>query len=111
MSSGNTASGLPSKPSTAVRNIAVSFEGQLDDGELLTGTPTVTVAPSGPTITLEATNSVGKTINNRKVPPRKAVTFSVSGGTNGTDYTFTVQCGTTASQTLIGYTKLRVQNK
>lgn len=106
----NTAPGLPSKPVAAVKNCACSFEGQLEKGVFLTGTPTVTATPSGLTISLQSTNAVGKEIENRMVPPRKAATWSAAGGTDKTTYKFTISCASTASETLVGYSYLRVEN-
>lgn len=114
MSASNTAPQIPSKPTTAVRNAAVSFVGQLDENELLTGTPTVTVLPAtgAPTIGSIVVSTATRTINGEQVPAGKAVQFTVTGGTANVKYTFTVTCGTnsTPAQTLVGYTRLRVKN-
>lgn len=101
-----------SKSSTEVRNIAVSFAGKLDSGELLTGVPTVTVSPSGPTLANKLVTTTAKTINGASVAAGAAVTFNVTGGTAGVKYTITITVGTdaTPAQTLQGIVILRVHN-
>ena len=91
------------KTVTEVRNVAVSFVGKLDSGELLTGSPTVTVVGGGLTVASEQVNTVALTIDGVSVGIGQAVQFSVSGGTAGTTYTVRIECGTDASpaQTLI----------
>jgi hypothetical protein len=106
----NTVPHQRTKTAAEVRNAAVSFVGKLDSGELLTGTPTVTVSPSGPTLSNKAVNTAQLTIDGQTVAIGQAVQFSVSGGTAGTSYVITVQCGTTATpaQTLEAFCNLKV---
>lgn len=88
----------------AVRNIAVDFQDQLDDGELLTGTPTVEqVGTSDLTLSDEAVNTAALNILGRAVAIGQAAQFSVSGAAAGVTYTLRVTCGTDASpaQTLV----------
>ncbi len=105
-----TAPQVQQKAASEVRNVAVSFAGKLDDGELLTGTPTVTVSPTGPTIASESVSAEALTINGESVAAGAAVQFRVSGGTAGVTYTITVSCATDASpaQTLRGKVTLEV---
>ena len=100
----------PCKKAAATVNAGVDFRGQLSSGELLTGTPTVTVSPSGPTISNVQRNSTAQTINDESVPVDQAVLFTIAGGTAGVEYTFTATCSTdsTPSQTLVGDTVLYV---
>lgn len=106
----NTVPHLRTKTVAEVRNGSVSFVGKLDAGELLTGTPTVTVSPSGPTISNQAVNTAQLTIDNQTVAIGQAVQFSISGGTAGTSYVISVRCGTTASpaQTLEAFCNIKV---
>lgn len=103
------------KTVSEVRNIAVSFSGKLDDGELLTGTPTVIeVNPSSPqalTFSNIAINTSILTINDISTPTGEAVQCSVSGGVANAAYTIKVSCGTdsTPAQTLYGTITLRVR--
>ena len=100
------------KTATEVRNVAVSFVGKLDSGELLTGTPTITeVDTSALTLTNKAVSSAALTINGVSVITGQALTFTVSGGVAGTAYQITCNCGTDASnaQTLIATINLVVE--
>ncbi len=88
------------KVAGATKNIAVSFVGELDSGELLTGTPTVSeftktsfnAAPeddtssSDLTITNIAVSTVELTINKRTVAIGLAVQMKIVGGTAGVIY-------------------------
>jgi len=76
------------------RLVSVDYRGKLDTGELLTGTPTVTISPSGPTISNEAVNTAALTIAGETVAIGQAVQFKITGVTAGTTYTITTKCGT-----------------
>lgn len=80
-----------------VTGIAVDFRGVLRQTEMLTGTPTVTV--TGPTTSSPAVSTTELVINGESVPAGKAVLFTVTGGTDGTDYSIKVLCSTSASRT------------
>ena len=103
------------KTVSEVRNVAVSFSGKLDSGELLTGTPTVTeVDPSSPqalTFSNIAINTAILTINDIPTPIGEAVQFKVSGGVANAVYVIKIMCGTdsTPAQTLYGTITLRVR--
>lgn len=98
-----------SKGASEVRNAAISFVGKLDNGELLSGSPTVT-ATTGITIASAAKNSTTVTIDGESVAANQAVTFRVSGGSAGSSYTITASCATDAAlpQTLIATVRLNV---
>lgn len=96
------------KTPTEVRNVSVSFKGKLDSGETLSGSPSVSVSPSGPTLGTPAKNSGTITVDDESCAANEAVQFTVSGGTASTTYTLTVQCGTSASQTVQVLCKLKV---
>lgn len=102
-----------SKDADAARNVSASFVGQLDSGELLTGTPTVTeytedadgvlTTSSDLTISDIAVNTAALTINGKTVAVGQAVQFKVSGGTADTNYVLRITAATdaTPAQTLI----------
>ena len=110
----NTAVQIGTKRSAEVRNAVVSFRGLLDlaNNETLTGSPTVSVSPSGPTIDNEALNTESIGVDDETARVSEAVKFRISGGTDGTDYTLTIQCGTNSSpaQTLEVVASLRVRD-
>lgn len=87
---------------TETRNCGVSFIPKLRSGQSLTGTPTVAISPSGPTISDVARNSSALDINGVSVPASKAVAFKITGCTEGEDYTITVSCAddSTPAETL-----------
>lgn len=99
---------------TETRNHGVDFTGKLKElsgDPLLTGTPTVTVSPSGPTLSNKQVSTIATVINDNEVDIAKAVLFTCTGGTDGVDYTITVTCGTTSSpaETLVGTLTLKVR--
>ena len=94
------------KKVSAARNIAVSFSGKLDVGELLTGTPTIVeVTTTDLTLSDKVVSTAILTINGVSVPINEAVQFHVeAGGTAGTQYKILITVGTdsTPAQTLVG---------
>lgn len=104
------------KAADEVRNVSVDFRGKLDGGELLTGTPTVTVTafPSGdagddePEFDNEVVSSDELTINGETVAAGEAVQFTVEGGVAGSRYWMVVQVDTDAGQTLVARQRLNV---
>ena len=104
-----------SKTVSEVRNVAVSFSGKLDSGELLTGTPAITeVSASSPqalTFSNIAISTAILTINDISTPIAEAVQFKVSGGVANTTYTIKIVIGTdsTPAQTLYGSIILKVK--
>lgn len=91
------------------RNVAVSFLGCLDAGELLQGTPTVTeVDTTALTLSAKAVSSEALTIDGVAVAAAQAVTFKVAGGTAGQTYRIKVSVGTTEGQTIVRFCKLKV---
>lgn len=107
----NTAPQIQCKTASESRNVAVSFQGKLDSGELLTGTPTVTeVTTSDLTLSSKAVSTTALTIDGVSNAVGEAVTFNVSGGTAGETYTIFISAGTnsTPAQTLISNVTLEV---
>lgn len=95
---------IPRKHVSEVRNAAVDMRGKLDEGELLSGTPTVTEeVTSDLTFANQSVNVTALRINGRTVAAGEAVVFSVSGGVATTQYSMRVQVTTnsTPAQTLL----------
>lgn len=89
----------------------MSFRHKLSIGDELSGTPTVTVSPSGPTISGVAIASAavqGEYIN---ADAKEAVQFTISGGSDGTSYRLVVQCDTVGGETLIGLADISVEDE
>lgn len=107
-----TAPQIQEKTAAEIRFAAVDFQGLLDDGELLTGTPTLASAPTGLTFANTGVNAAELEINGVTAAIGQAVQFKVTGGTSGTAYVVTVTCGTdgTPAQTLVGKVKIVVQD-
>src|SRR5678816_3354912 len=90
---------------TCTRDIAVSFVPTLVAGNLLTGTPTVTIGAGGPTISAAAVNSAVLKIEEPNKPhyalAGQAVLFRATASTltPGT-YTVTIRCGATSGESI-----------
>jgi len=99
------------KHPSEVRAATMSFRHKLSIGDELSGTPTVTVSPSGPTISGVAIASAavqGEYIN---ADAKEAVQFTISGGSDGTSYRLVVQCDTVGGETLIGLADISVEDE
>lgn len=110
----NTAQPTLYKTPSAVRACTVSFVHQLEDGDLLTGTPTV--AATGLTLSVAAVNTSTKRIQvpgnaDHHAKAGQAVTFTISGGSVNTSYQVTVTCGTVGGQTLQTYVNVSVDDE
>lgn len=110
MTSAHTAPQVGEKTPAEVLNVAVSFAGKLNEGELLTGTPTLSVTPSGMAVTAAAVNTVALTIQQRTVAIGQAVQFAVSSGTVDDSYVVAISAVTNATpaQTLQGFCQINV---
>ena len=107
----NTAPQRRTKTVGETRNVAVSFAAVLDDGELLTGTPTVVeVTSTDLTLSNKAVSSDAMIVNGVQCAAGQVVTFTVAGGVAGEAYEIRVTVGTDAAhaQTLQATVKLRV---
>ena len=107
-----TAQQLPSKTVSEVRNAAVSFDDVLDEGELLTGTPSVD-AVTDLTFSNIAVSTTILEINGKDVPVGRAMQFKVTGGlVANSPYTIPVQAtsDSTPAQTLRGKCLLEVES-
>ena len=78
---------------------SISFVGLLDEGEKLSGTPTVEdiVTPSDLTITNVSIGTAAKTINKKLVAANKYVLCKIVGQVAGTTYTVEAPGGTNSS--------------
>ncbi len=92
---------------TEVNGIAVDMRGVLRQGEICTGTPTITA--TGMTASSPAVSTTVQVINGESVEPGKAVTFTLTGGSDATDYNIKVSCGTSASRTREVYCLVKVR--
>lgn len=79
------------------RNIAIDCRGKLDSGETMTGTPIITISPSGPTLSNKAVNGSTITVNGASCTAGQALQCKVTGCTANTEYTISASCGTTSS--------------
>lgn len=103
----NTAPEKPDVTVGAAPNVSVSFVDVLDDGELLTGTPTVAEqTTSDLTIVNKAVNTAALVINGESVAIGQAVQFHVSGqlaANSPYKIKITVSTSATPAQTFVKY--------
>jgi hypothetical protein len=97
------------KTPSEVRTVRVGFKDLLESGELLTGTPTLSVSPSGLTTASAAVNVATLTINGVSYVAGQAVTFTASSGTADTLYEVSITVSTDASQTFQRYIYIAVE--
>lgn len=85
----------------AVRNVAVDFTGLLDDGETLSGTPTVTDDSGEFVLSNKQVSTTALVIRGNTVAIGKAVQFTVdrNGAADG-EYELDIVASTSAGQTL-----------
>lgn len=90
---------------------AVDFTEILGTAETLSGTPTVTEPTGDLTLSAKAVNTATVVDDEgNTIAIGKAVQFRCVGGTAGNDYTITVSCGTSESDTRVGICKLYVRS-
>lgn len=92
------------------RLVSVDFTNKLDSGELLTGTVTTAVSPSGPTVSNAAVSTQALTINGVTVTIGQAVQFKITSVTAGETYvvTMTVATNSTPAETVQGAVVIKV---
>ena len=61
------------------KNVAVSFDRELRSGVTLSGTPTITVSPTGPTLSNKVVSTADLTILGKLVLTGRAVQFRIAG--------------------------------
>ena len=100
------------KEAGETRNVLVSFADILDKDDSVNEriSSITSVAATGVTIAGSAVTTVPRKINGVDVPAGKAISFTVSGGTN--DVTYNIKCTvvTSGSQTLIRYCTLVISD-
>lgn len=98
------------KTAGETRNVAVSFDDELDVDEQLTGTPTIVDVGGVLTLDNKVVSTAELEINDKTVAIGRAVQFSVEGGVAGTTYTVRITCTTTSTptQTVIGKLYVKV---
>lgn len=84
----------------------VSFDLALDEGETLTGTPTVTATPSGLTFSNVAVNAEEFSYRGVAIPAGKGVVFRVTGGARRTTYELDVRATRSDGLPANGFVKL-----
>lgn len=90
------------------RAVAVSMVGKLDEGETLSGSPTVVeVDTSDMTLSSKAVNTVALSINGATVAIGNAIQFVAVCATPGY-YMVRVECATSGSQVIDGLVRLQV---
>jgi Flp pilus assembly protein TadG len=103
MSTAVTAQPTLTKTPGDVLPIVASFVKELANGDTLTGTPTVSVSPAGPTLSAASVNNATLQVeiegNKHFALMGQAVQFTMSGGSDGTTYTVTVTVSTTGGRT------------
>jgi hypothetical protein len=77
--------------------VGISFKGKLRAGETLSGSPTVTISPSDPTLSDTQRNTAEITLDGEVCAINEAVLVKLSGCTVNTDYVLTARCATNAS--------------
>jgi hypothetical protein len=82
------------------KRAAIDLTGQLRDGVTLTGTPTVTPSPTGPTISAITVNVAAITIDGTEVAIGKAITCLIAGGGTAGTHTLAVVAATSDSESI-----------
>jgi hypothetical protein len=91
-----------------VRNVAVSFAGLLDEGETLSGTPTVSEATESLGITAAQVSTADLVIEGVKVKAGHAVQFRLTRGeASAGNYEIDILAPTSAGQTIPGSVTIR----
>jgi len=108
----STSAALPKvKHSSESLLFGVDFTKLLVAGETLIGTPSVTAAPAGLTISAQAVNSQAFTNDDGvAVAIGAGAQFRAAAGVSPTDYALTVTCGTSAGNTRTVVCTLQVRD-
>lgn len=103
------ASDIESMSALEVRNVSVDMQGKLDEGETLTGTPTVTEATGDIALSNKQVNTSALTINDVAVAIGEAIQFTADPADDAEGvYTIYFSCGTSEGQTVDGELLLRI---
>lgn len=92
---------------TETNGVAVDCTALLRQGELCTGTPTITVSTM--TASAPVVMTTVQLVNGQTVEPGKGVTFTLTGGADGVDYNIKVSVGTSNSRTREVYCLVKVR--
>lgn len=88
---------------------AIDCDGMLRVGETLSGTPTMSITPTGPDISSPAVGTGARAINGVTVATLRWLKMTIDGdGAAKGWYTISWSCATSASQTLNGTLKLHI---
>lgn len=82
------------------KRAAIDMTGQLRTGVTITGTPTITPSPTGPTISGITVNAAAITIEGTEVAIGKAITCLIAGGGTAGTYTLAVVAATSDSESI-----------
>lgn len=107
----NKASQTYTKHPDETRRATMSFRHKLTNGDSLTGTPTVTSTPSGPTISNVAVTSAAIEGDYINASASEAVQFTIAGGVDGTTYRLKVACNTAGGEVLVGLADITVEDE
>lgn len=97
------------KTPTESRAVKVDMRGVLEatGGGICTGTPTLTA--TGITTASPAVSTTVQVINGDSVEPGKAITFTVSAGSDGTDYIIIIHCSASTGETIASAVIIKVR--
>ena len=98
------------KEAGETRNVLISFMDVLDKDDSINEriSSITSVAATGLTIASSAITTVTRKINGVDVPAGKAISFTVSSGSNGTTYQIKCIVVSSGSQTIVRYCPLSV---
>lgn len=98
------------KEAGETRNVLVDFTDVLDTDDYTNEviSSITSIAATGLTISSSAVTTTPRKINGKEVRAGKAVSFTVSSGSNGTTYQIKLTVVTSGSQTIVRYCPLTV---
>ena len=83
--------------------VGIDFSDLLASGETLTGTPTASISPPGPTASSVAvTASAFTSVAGNTIATGKGISLLLAGGQPGNRHTLTITCGTTTTGRVVG---------
>jgi len=97
------------KTPTEVRTLKVDMRGSLTEsgGGICTGTPTLTA--TGITTASPLVSTTVQVINGESVDPGKAITFTASAGSDGSDYIIIIHCSASTGETIAAAVIVKVR--
>lgn len=85
----------------STRGVTLSFDNTLESGETVSAVSSVTSSPVGMTIAGEAVTTGSVEVNGKTVATGRAITFTVSGGSDGEEFRAVATVTTSGSQTIV----------